>query len=98
MSVASRTGVRPRRTPGRVPAGARAAALPGFVEPCHPSDREHAPDGPDWIHEIKFDGYRVQVHVDDGKATVYTRNGLDWTDQFTRIERAPEQLGRKSLV
>jgi ATP-dependent DNA ligase len=43
--------------------------------------REHAPHGPDWLHEIKIDGYRAQVHVHDGRVRVYSRSGYDWTVQ-----------------
>ena len=44
-----------------------------------------APVGSHWLHEIKFDGYRVQVHVNVGKRKVFTRNGLDWTKWFSTI-------------
>mgnify|MGYP003341154918 CR=1 FL=1 len=37
------------------------------------------PDGDEWLHEIKFDGYRMQLRVQDGEATLLTRKGLDWT-------------------
>jgi bifunctional non-homologous end joining protein LigD len=43
-----------------------------------------------WIHEIKADGYRAQVHVRDGKVTVYSRRGHDWTAEFAAIARAAE--------
>jgi len=76
-------------------AGAKAAAvkpreaaiIPDFVSPelCIPVDRP--PNGVGWGHEIKFDGYRVQLRVEDGAATLKTRKGLDWTDQFTAIAR-----------
>ena len=48
---------------------------------------EAPPDGKEWLHEIKFDGYRVQAAVGGGKATIYTRTGLDWTDKFRSIVR-----------
>ncbi|MBW0149918.1 MAG: DNA ligase D [Phenylobacterium sp.] len=61
------------------------AALPGFVEPqlCKSVDRP--PQGTGWAHEIKFDGYRLQLRVKDGKATLKTRKGLDWTGKFQAI-------------
>ena len=46
------------------------------------------PAGNAWLHEVKYDGYRALVAVADGKARVYTRTGLDWTDKFTEIARA----------
>ena len=43
---------------------------------------DHPPPGPGWVHEIKFDGYRMQISVGGGKAVLRTRSGLDWTDRF----------------
>lgn len=45
------------------------------------------PAGGDWLHEIKYDGYRIQLHVDHGKLTTYTRNGHDWSEKFQPIIR-----------
>jgi bifunctional non-homologous end joining protein LigD len=60
-------------------------ALPRFVEPqlCRLADRP--PDGDGWAHEVKLDGYRAQLRVQGKKATIHTRNGLDWTDRFASI-------------
>jgi bifunctional non-homologous end joining protein LigD len=44
-----------------------------------------APSGAQWIHEIKYDGYRVQLHIDGDKRQVFTRNGLNWTNRFSVI-------------
>lgn len=65
-----------------VPKAARKASLPGFIEPQLATLRRHAPTGDDWLHEIKFDGYRLQARIDKGKVTLQTRSGLDWTDRF----------------
>lgn len=67
------------------PAATQASDLPGFVEPqlCKSVDRP--PQGGGWGHEIKFDGYRLQLRVKDGKATLKTRKGLDWTPKFQAI-------------
>jgi bifunctional non-homologous end joining protein LigD len=46
-----------------------------------------APSGAQWIHEIKYDGYRAQVHL-DGAAKIFTRNGHDWTHRFSHIAKA----------
>ncbi|RXT51530.1 DNA ligase D [Bradyrhizobium betae] len=61
--------------------------MPDFVAPqlCTPVERPPAGEG--WCHEIKFDGYRVQLRVEDGKATLKTRKGLDWTDKFASIAK-----------
>jgi bifunctional non-homologous end joining protein LigD len=65
--------------------GKKVATLPDFIAPqlCISVDRPPAADG--WCHEIKFDGYRVQLRVEDGKATLKTRKGLDWTGKFQAI-------------
>ncbi len=58
--------------------------LPDFVPPQLCKSVERPPAGAGWGHEIKFDGYRVQLRVEGGKATLKTRKGLDWTDKFRR--------------
>ena len=65
--------------------GKEVAAIPGFVAPelCTLVDRP--PNGEGWCHEIKFDGYRVQLRVEDGEARLKTRKGLDWTEKFQAI-------------
>src|SRR3546814_4141914 len=55
---------------------------PGFVEPALATLKATAPSGARWIHEIKFDGYRLQAHVRGGGAKLFTRSGLDWTAKF----------------
>ena len=71
---------------------------PGFIEPCHPTERARPPSGGNWIHEIKADGYRAQVHLRDGKATVYSRRGYDWTETFASIAKAAEALPVRHAV
>jgi bifunctional non-homologous end joining protein LigD len=62
--------------------------MPGFVQPQLATLKSKAPKGDQWLHEIKYDGYRVQVHINRGRKKVYTRNGLDWTKRFPTIARA----------
>jgi bifunctional non-homologous end joining protein LigD len=62
--------------------GAKPSPFPGFIEPCHPTLRGQAPSGVRWIHGIKFDGYRTQAHLQNGRAAIYTRTGHDWTLRF----------------
>jgi bifunctional non-homologous end joining protein LigD len=62
--------------------GAKKAAMPDFVPPQLATLKPHAPTGTGWVHEIKFDGYRLQARLDKGKATLWTRSGLDWTEKF----------------
>jgi hypothetical protein len=61
------------------------AAYPGFIEPALASFAHKVPDGTRWIHEIKFDGYRVQVHLQNGQVKVFTRRSNDWTKRFRKI-------------
>jgi bifunctional non-homologous end joining protein LigD len=58
--------------------------MPGFIKPQLATLKAKAPQG-QWLHEIKFDGYRIQVHLNKGQKKVYTRNGLDWTKRFSLI-------------
>jgi len=71
------------------PTGARKAKMPGFIEPALAKLKPQPPAGDDWLHEIKFDGYRLQAHIADGKVALLTRSGLDWTERFgTKISEA----------
>ncbi|HEV2364251.1 MAG TPA: DNA ligase D [Caulobacteraceae bacterium] len=83
-----------RAKPGRRrrPKAAAAADIPAFVPPelCRLKDRP--PAGVGWVHEIKFDGYRMQLRVEGGRARLLTRKGLDWTSRFPEIARAAEAL------
>lgn len=67
-------------------------AMPNFVEPqlCTPVAK--APSGGGWLHEVKFDGYRAQIRVEAGAATIRTRNGLDWTDKFPALAASARKL------
>src|SRR4030081_2661814 len=61
------------------------APYPGFIEPELATSIDKVPSGDRWIHEIKFDGYRVQVHLRDAAVKVFTRRGNDWTNRFRKI-------------
>jgi bifunctional non-homologous end joining protein LigD len=61
------------------------ASYPGFIEPALATSIEKVPSGERWVHEIKFDGYRVQVHLRDAAVKVFTRRGNDWTIRFKKI-------------
>ena len=70
----------------------KAASLPRFVEPQLAKLVERAPSAAGWAHEVKFDGYRLQLRVEDGEASLRTRKGLDWTDRFGAIAAAGAML------
>jgi len=63
----------------------KVAEMPDFVPPQLCTSVERPPPGDDWCHEIKFDGYRVQLRVENGAATLKTRKGLDWSDKFAAV-------------
>ena len=60
--------------------------------------RERPPRGADWAYEIKADGYRAQLHLEDGDVIVYSRTGLDWSEQFSSIAAAARKLNAKSAI
>lgn len=60
----------------------------GFVEPQLLTSTDQPPQGSDWLHEVKHDGYRTLLVVERGKAIAYTRNGFDWSDRYRRASRA----------
>jgi len=68
------------------------AAMPTFIAPqlCKFADRP--PTGPDWVHEIKFDGYRLQLRIENGEATLRTRKGLDWSEKFSAITKEAQRF------
>jgi bifunctional non-homologous end joining protein LigD len=78
--------------------GAKTASFPGFITPCDPTLREQAPEGSEWLHEIKIDGYRAQLHIRDGRIRVYSRSGYDWTTQFHQIAQAAQALASHDLI
>ena len=59
-----------------------------FIEPQLASPVDQPPEGKQWIHEIKHDGFRCQVLLERGWARVFTRNGHDWSDRYSSIVRA----------
>ena len=74
------------------------APYPGFIGPCLATPGHEVPARGTWLHEFKHDGYRAQAHVHAGKATVYTRNGYDWTARFRQIAEALKLLSGHDFV
>ncbi len=66
--------------------------LPRYIEPCLPKLVPRAPIGDQWIHEIKHDGYRLAVRVEDGDIRLLTRRGLVWTSRFPLVSRSAREL------
>jgi bifunctional non-homologous end joining protein LigD len=83
----SKTGRIERADPSAVD-GVLLAPMPGFVEPMLAALAKSPPAGDRWLHEVKFDGYRLQAHIVDGRVTLWTRSGLDWTEKFGDDVRA----------
>jgi bifunctional non-homologous end joining protein LigD len=67
-------------------------------EPCIPTPGKQVPVGPDWIHEIKHDGYRLIVQRDGARVRLFTRNGYDWSDRYPLIVEAALRNRATSFV
>jgi bifunctional non-homologous end joining protein LigD len=63
-----------------------------FIVPCNPKLVAHPPIGPDWLHEVKHDGYRILARKQGERVTLWTRRGTDYTDKFPRIAAAVRGL------
>ena len=71
---------------------ARRTSMAGWVPPQLATLVDTMPEGAEWVHELKYDGYRMLCSVRDGRATLFTRNGNDWTAKLRRIAQAGEGL------
>jgi bifunctional non-homologous end joining protein LigD len=69
-----------------------------FVLPSFPTLRNVPPSGPDWLHEIKFDGYRVQLHKIGKDVVIYSRRGADFTTRYQPIADALAELSVRSVI
>ena len=76
----------------------RTRAAPDFLPFQHPRLVDRPPSGADWIHEHKFDGYRIQVRVADGHVRWRTREGHDWSDRFPDLSKIASALEDLSLI
>jgi bifunctional non-homologous end joining protein LigD len=72
--------------------GGKRGALPEFIEPQLAALAGKPPSGDSWVHEVKFDGYRLLARIDAGRAKLKTRSGLDWTTKFPSLKKALEAL------
>ena len=78
--------------------GAIRATYPGFIDPCLAAERDAVPEGDQWVHEIKYDGYRAQGHLVDGKLAIYTRRGYDWSDTFCTVTASLKSLPAQTAI
>jgi bifunctional non-homologous end joining protein LigD len=69
-----------------------------FIKPMAPTLATAPPVGDEWIHEVKFDGWRAQVHIEDGAATLYSKNGADITRRFRSLRPALARVPVKSAI
>ena len=74
------------------------APFPGFIEPVLAEQVDRVPRGERWIHEIKFDGYRGQLHIANQEIRIYTRRGLDWTKRFRKVAHDADLIGATSAI
>jgi bifunctional non-homologous end joining protein LigD len=73
-------------------AGARRATMPGSITPQLATLVERPPDGEEWLHELKFDGYRMLCYLQRGQVKFWSRNGKDWTEKFLNLIEAMKAI------
>jgi bifunctional non-homologous end joining protein LigD len=97
---ASASQKKPAKKPERIvlPRTAKTESLPKFIEPQLASSSENPPQGKDWLHELKLDGYRMQARIDHGKVQLLTRSGLDWTHRMRSLATALEALPVETAI
>jgi bifunctional non-homologous end joining protein LigD len=96
---AKRSSAASHSRPQKESQGTKQDAPLAFIEPCLATLRTEAPSGDEWLHELKFDGYRAQAHLIGRNARIYTRRGYDWTERFSSIASALEPLtGRRAIL
>jgi bifunctional non-homologous end joining protein LigD len=69
-----------------------------FIHPCQPIVAKQPPVGPRWAHELKHDGYRLQIYVRDGRVRLYTMNGADWSKRYPRITAEAVRLKHSAVI
>ena len=78
--------------------GARKAPMPEFISPQLATLEETPPDGEQWFHELKFDGYRMLCHVDGKQARFWSRSQKDWTHKFLYLGKAVKEFPAKTVI
>jgi bifunctional non-homologous end joining protein LigD len=95
-TAAASAGTSGTRAQGGAPA--RSGALPRFAPPQLATLVDQAPEGDEWLHEIKFDGYRILGRLDQGRVRLLSRNDKDWTSRFSTIAAAVARLPARSAL
>jgi len=88
----------PPKPIARKPSKKGAGPMSPFQAPQLATLVDHVPAGTNWLHEIKYDGYRALVAIGGGQAKAYTRNGLDWSDRFASVVAAAAKLPGSALI
>jgi bifunctional non-homologous end joining protein LigD len=78
--------------------GARKGPMPENIKPQLATLSDKAPEGDEWLHEIKYDGYRLLARIDDGAVRLITRGGLDWTAKFSQLAHSLGELPLDSAL
>src|ERR1700677_3540122 len=92
----SRDIKRPARKGTKAGPSGRDAPLPQFIPPQLSQPVEKPPSGPQWVHEIKLDGFRMAARIDNGRVQLLTRTGLDWTAKYPSAAAALENMNVKT--
>ena len=98
MAKRTSTHRSPARFNARMLSGAKPAPFPGFIKPQLATLKSHVPAGKGWLHEIKFDGYRIQGHLTEGRPALFTRNGHDWTHRMPTLAEALARVPANHLI
>jgi ATP-dependent DNA ligase len=77
--------------------GARRAIFPKFIPPSLATPEARPPRGKNWVHEVKYDGYRFQCHIQRG-IRFYTRRGYDWTERLPHLVTALQPLSQNAAI
>ena len=73
-------------------------ALSSFIEPCRPTLARVPPRGVGWVHELKHDGYRLQIHVNDGRVRLFTMNAANWSERYPRIVEEAARFKGSAII
>ena len=69
-----------------------------FIHPCRPTVAKSPPRGLGWVHELKHDGYRLQIHIRDGQVRLYTMNAADWSDRYPLIVEDAARIKGAAII